>query len=106
MTVLDQIRKLREECDKATVAPWKAVLHIAPEEWIVLGPAGGHMAKRTSKEDAEFIASARTALPAALEALEQIARLMEASELANGTGNVWGSDVRAILARFDRELAK
>ena len=73
----EEIKKAREICDKATEGPWEQ-----HDDYWIIGTNGDFIGKAKDidddlavtvrKENAEFIAFARTALPAALDEIERL----------------------------------
>lgn len=108
----EEIKRLKELSEKATPGPWEAVwlgrddhaseVHFAYEMRVCLMPSNGG---ERSGNDAEFIASARTAVPALLTALDEAraeaARLREAlDKLVNAKAL---SGVRNLVAGWNGE---
>lgn len=79
------VKALRAICDAASPGPWEAsdTNAIETEDGCLIGYCGG-AADDGLKADAAFIAAARTALPAALDELEQLQRERDARREGGG----------------------
>lgn len=82
----DKIKELKGICDRATKGPWEARLRMRLSKGqTVFGTketGDGHIlgfiyAGSKQKDDVQFIATARTALPAALELIEEMAGILD-----------------------------
>lgn len=83
-----EVKRLRELCDKATVAPWRAwFVGMTPGEGVIRIDSDRANVLITNEicnpheDDLEFIAAARTALPALLDEVERHRRLDSAVAL-------------------------
>jgi len=97
LAVLDTIR---ERADAATPGPWATALEVDHDGqyWVVTPPDGsvlfsvckvGHKGEPKTEEDAEFIAHARTDIPALLAHIDALHTLLV--NLVDGIDGYWAS---------------
>ena len=121
------IRAIRERCEKATPGPWHPpglgevhsdhdgniyarIVHYRPE-FKLEDEESPIVADGCTEEDAEFVASARTDLPALLDAVEEAKKIIERYERSSWAhittrGSTLDIQAREFLARFDDRTPK
>ncbi len=109
---MNALEKLKETCERATPGPWKRAVEEqdkTAETWI-RGQSGQEVCCRAMRDDAEFIAAARQALPALIELVDtyekEFARLSQEHKIVFSHGkNIFDARQNIFYARAKIEEA-